>query len=81
MKAQRIIGVALLSVAAATFGIGADVLDMLQPCPHYYMANNCYYEKALPISLFAIALTIGGIAILVLYRCKVSGIEKQKTDV
>ena len=81
MKAQAIVGIALLSVAATTFGIGLPVLSILQPCPPDYGGNNCNYEKELSISLFAVAFTVGGIAILALYRFRVSGIEKQKTDV
>jgi hypothetical protein len=80
VKTQVIIGIALLSVAATTFGIGSPVLNILHPCPPYYMANNCSYEMKLSMSVFAVAFTIGGIGILALYRLRVPGIEKQKTD-
>lgn len=81
MNAPLIIGVVMLSVAAITLGIALPVLDMLQPCPRVYVPDTCYYEKELPISLFAVALTIGGLGTLALYRFRELGIEKKKTDV
>lgn len=76
MKAQVIVGVVLLSVAAIMFGIGLPVLNILRPC--FYYTGNCSHGEELLISLFAAAFTIGGIGSLALCRFRVSGIEKQK---
>jgi hypothetical protein len=87
MRAQIVIGIALLSVAAIFFGISLPVL-FESPCT--VMPNGgCVYsipspshEIELLLSLFGTASAICGIVLIVTYyRLEQQQLKNRKTDV